>query len=663
MIPRSIVLVASVAHLTSHVYADVSTYQFPVPRPTPGYNYTGWQAYNPSQPVTEPALPTATQVLDFTVTLDYTGNPTAGIVVPGSFLGISIEMSLAEPIIGPNASWVRPQFLNLMSTLKDRGGSPVLRLGGNSQEKAYLVDSLPGGVASLRESIGPSGFTNTPTLVYTKGIVEAMRQASDLLGITWFMGIPMNQTSPARLEIVEMAEPILGDYLLTWQLGNEPDLYVNHNYRPAGYDETAYMAEFQSIVDQLRNNSNIARPNILGGPGVCECNTNWTNHDLVTSYGYLDKFGDALNALIIMHYPTDNCPNADGSRPPLEQQTAETQNLLALYAQHIGQMTATSFAGQYTEMAAIAASSGKPLILLETNTASCNGFLGLSDAFVAALWNLDLAMALASTGWTHMMMHLGGQAAFYNAFMSPPHNASAPFMWSVGPPMYAALVASEFIGSSGQTRIADLQLNDNNTYMAGYVAYEDNQPVRVLLINYMSDSTGAHDYTARILTNGASSVKVRYLEAATIISKSNITYAGQGWGGYFESDGLLRGEQKTEDAACSAGSCAIQVPAPGAAVVFLNGNTVFDATVNSVQTFATSHTTVMRNTAAVDGLTLATSNGLNAALRKAMAGAGTSSPSKKKNAAKSTMQVNLGVWTVGAFVACTAGFFGSIWVV
>ena len=43
----------------------------------------------------------------------------------------------------------------------------------------------------------------------------------------------------------------------------------------------------------------------------------------------------------------------------------------------------------------------------------------------------------------------------------------------------------------------------------------------------MSDETGASAYTARIAVNGASSVSVRYLVAPTIISKSNITYAGQ----------------------------------------------------------------------------------------------------------------------------------------
>ena len=40
-------------------------------------------------------------------------------------------------------------------------------------------------------------------------------------------------------------------------MGNEPDLYVNHGYRQTGYDQTAYIAEFQQIVDQMKTNPNI----------------------------------------------------------------------------------------------------------------------------------------------------------------------------------------------------------------------------------------------------------------------------------------------------------------------------------------------------------------------------------------------------------------------
>jgi len=98
-----------------------------------------------------------------------------------------------------------------------------------------------------------------------------MKAVSDLLGIHWYLGMPMNQTTPARLEIVETAEPILGEYLLrcvdsycnilcicshcpSWHLGNEPDLYEKHEKRPAGYDEAAYIEVRLSLnlfIDQI----------------------------------------------------------------------------------------------------------------------------------------------------------------------------------------------------------------------------------------------------------------------------------------------------------------------------------------------------------------------------------------------------------------------------
>lgn len=48
-----------------------------------------------------------------------------------------------------------------METLKERGGPPVLRVGGNSQEKADLVSSLPDGESIIKEDIGPTGVVRT----------------------------------------------------------------------------------------------------------------------------------------------------------------------------------------------------------------------------------------------------------------------------------------------------------------------------------------------------------------------------------------------------------------------------------------------------------------------------------------------------------------------
>ena len=155
--------------------------------------------------------------------------------------------------------------------------------------------------------------------------------------------------------------------------------------------------------------------------------------------------------------------------------------------------------------------------------------------------------------------------------------------------MYSILVSSEALGPSGNARVADLGINGNSTNMAGYVIYENNQPARMVFINYMSDPSGALDYTARVAVQGATTVSVRYLVAEKITSKFNVSYAGQSWGGYFESDGLLRGDQVTETVACTGGVCPISVPAPGAAVVFLTNDLIFDAKAgDAVETYVAS---------------------------------------------------------------------------
>ncbi|EJD47766.1 hypothetical protein AURDEDRAFT_163225 [Auricularia subglabra TFB-10046 SS5] len=572
----------------------------------------GWQAYDWTQPLSDPPLPEQPPPLDFAIELDTAGSPNASQEQLGTFLGMSLEMSLAEAIIGPNKTWLRPQFLNLMSTVKERGGVPVLRLGGNTQEKAEMVDDLPNYAAIHKFSHGPSGYTNTPTVFYKLSIIEAMRATSDLLGIKWFLGIPMNQTNPPRLDIIEKGEPILGDYLWGWQLGNEPDLYKDHKYRSPEYSPEDYILEYESVITALRNNPKIKNPNKLGGPGVC-CDANWSTQRLIDEFKYLDRVGDALNCVIIEHYPTDNCP-VDPGRPTPQQAITGAMN----------HQYAVNFANIYDSVVQSAKKYNKPIILLETNTGSCNGFLGYSDAFASALWAVDLAMTLASRDWTHMMLHLGGQQAYYNPFVPPPHNASAPFMWTVGPPMYAILAVAEALGPTGKARVAEITQDDKplDNLTPGYVIYENNQPARLLLINYMSDPTGAHDYMARIAWNGAQ-VRTRMLYAEHVTTKiPNVTWAGQSFGGYFESDGLLRGEQVTELISCSGGVCPIRVPGPSAMLVFLT-DAAYHAD-DDMKTFATSHTTKARNTAAVDGLTLATSNGIDARMRAKMWGTSTS---------------------------------------
>lgn len=48
-------------------------------------------------------------------------------------------------------SFINVPFLNLMALITERAGRVNIRVGGNSQDTATLVDSIPGGVAMSKD--------------------------------------------------------------------------------------------------------------------------------------------------------------------------------------------------------------------------------------------------------------------------------------------------------------------------------------------------------------------------------------------------------------------------------------------------------------------------------------------------------------------------------
>jgi len=61
-----------------------------------------------------------------------------------------------------NSSLLQVPFLNLMSNLIERAGWVQVRVGGNSQESAELVSSLPNGTMLAKDTNNTSGPTSTP---------------------------------------------------------------------------------------------------------------------------------------------------------------------------------------------------------------------------------------------------------------------------------------------------------------------------------------------------------------------------------------------------------------------------------------------------------------------------------------------------------------------
>ncbi|KAJ2936149.1 hypothetical protein H1R20_g947, partial [Candolleomyces eurysporus] len=177
----------------------------------------------------------------------------------------------------------------------------------------------------------------------------------------------------------------------------------------------------------------------------------------------------------------------------------------------------------------------------------------------------NYAMQMAHSSFSGALFHVGGQNVFCNAFTP---NGGSP-----------------------------------NT--PAYAIYENENPVRVLLFNYISDSSGANDLTVGISIGGGQTgqqngtpgqVRVKYVIhtllqlASSVSQKGNFTWVAQvleTFGANFESDGRLRGQENIEIVSCDQSNnvCNIRVPAPGVALVFLTGDALSEVERGATTTF------------------------------------------------------------------------------
>jgi hypothetical protein len=92
-----------------------------------------------------------------------------------------------------------------MANLKERGGRIRIRVGGNTQETATLVDSLPNNAMIAKDTLHTSNpvsnckpvpqlrliaytQTGSPPLLFTREVLYLMSNISQLVNVQWYLG-------------------------------------------------------------------------------------------------------------------------------------------------------------------------------------------------------------------------------------------------------------------------------------------------------------------------------------------------------------------------------------------------------------------------------------------------------------------------------------------
>jgi hypothetical protein len=116
--------------------------------------------------------------------------------------------------------------------------------------------------------------------------------------------------------------------------------------------------------------------------------------------------------------------------------------------------------------------------------------------------------------------------------VAPPTNETRWHQWTVGAIYYSVLVLAEALGKSNTSQIVDLTGAIGSEFTPAYAVYENSQLSKVALFNYVDDLAGTRgpsDLKVALNVPGGvpGSVKVKYLDAKSVSSKFNITWAGQ----------------------------------------------------------------------------------------------------------------------------------------
>lgn len=345
-----------------------------------------------------------------------------GPEVPKDFVGISLEVSTAGQGIGafapggtgpvrvaeyalgtpgaPNEAFFR--FLRNL-------GPGILRLGGNSQ------DNTCWNAAAAPHRDWCKGELSS-------GDFRLFSRAAKESGWRLIVGLNLKQNSAewALGEVKEgVAREIKPEQIIGLELGNEPDIFSRDGSRPATYSPSDHVKDFLAYRDAFQKDT-VARQYALIGPATC---CKWHNAEDLGAF--IDGVGASSVKLATVHsYLLTTCGGKKVS-----------------IAELLSPELMKRFDDQAKSLVAAGLERKLPVALAETNSASCGGMPGVSNAFAAALWGVDTLFSGAEDGYSGVNFHISYRAdgSSYNAVDTyKSANGSGPYE-NIPEPLYYAM--------------------------------------------------------------------------------------------------------------------------------------------------------------------------------------------------------------------------------
>ncbi len=474
-----------------------------------------------------------------------------GAQIPRDLVGISLEVSIAGQGIGafapggtaaasaaPVAEYAlgtpdKPNdaFFQFMRNL----GPGVLRLGGNSQDNTCWNPAAAPHPDWCKAELSKADFE-----LYSRAARES--------GWRLIVGINLKQNSSdwALKEVTQALAPaIKPDQTVGLEIGNEPDLFARDGSRPKTYSPADHAKDFLAYRDAFAKNATARQYGIVGPATCCA----WRNAQDLGAF--IDGVGAPNLKLISIHnYPLTTCNG----------RTLTIQQLLA-------PETMTRFDEQMRSLAGAAHDRKLPIALAETNSASCGGMPGVSNALAAALWGISTLYSAVEDGLSGVNFHIsyrpGGSA--YNAIdtFAEAGGTNQEAYKNVAEPLYYGMYLFAKNASGEYLLPANTQTNSNIRAYA--TAACSNCAIHVVVLN--EDAAAAGRISVRV-GNRKGTAQLLFLDAPKLNSPaSDVRYGGN----QFDREGHIGVPQMQPVKADPDGNYEFDLPNAAAAVLIVPG--------------------------------------------------------------------------------------------
>ena len=389
--------------------------------------------------------------------------------IPVDFMGLGYEVSSVSEgglLSGSNQAYVR--FVRTLGT------AGVIRIGGNTSDYA-------------------SWSAHGPAVASPKGTVIDRRSlcalATFLQATGWRLVWGLNLGRGSLDEIVEEAVAVattVGDNLLAFEIGNEPDLFRGI-HRPDNFAYADYYAEYSRFKNAIRDKLPKAP---FAGP------------DVIVQTDWLEQFAkteaDDLKLLTHHYY-------AEG---PPESPASTIENLLRpneILPELLGRLKTAS------QSAAI------PYRICEANSCFGGGKLGVSDTMAASLWGLDFLFQMAEFNAAGVNLETGVNHLGFLSWYTPIGIDSAQLYRAE--PLYYGLLAFAVAGRGHRLRV---MTDTGGLNMTAYAVISDDNTIWLTLIN--KDAT--REAHVRAACTGIAAANALRLTAASLTSKDGVLLGG-----------------------------------------------------------------------------------------------------------------------------------------